>query len=73
MEAVTMTHNIIAIDELDLKCPECGNTNPEKFRIITSAFAAGGFQIPGCTLSGVTCMVCKYSMGLDHVANSTWR
>jgi hypothetical protein len=67
-----MTTNIIAIDESELKCPECGNSDPRKFSVITTPFTHEG-QVHGCTLSGVVCRVCQTSVGFDHVANSSWR
>jgi hypothetical protein len=67
-----MTTKIIAIDQHDLICPECGNSDPKKFTTITTPHIHEG-RIKSYTLSGVTCSVCETSIGFDHVANSTWR
>jgi hypothetical protein len=66
-----MTTNIIAIDGSDLKCVECGNDKPEKFKTITTPDMLDG-HIQGYTLSGITCMVCETSMGFERVKNSSW-
>jgi rubredoxin len=66
-----MTIDIIAIDERDLVCPECGNTDPKKFAAITTPCMHDG-RIRGITLSGVTCRVCETSIGFEHVANSSF-
>jgi hypothetical protein len=66
-----MTTNIIAIDEHDLICPECGNSDPEKFTTIVTPYLRDGL-VQGLTASGVTCSVCETSIGFDRVANSTF-
>jgi hypothetical protein len=60
-----MTHNIIAIDENELHCSECGNDKPEKFRTITKPHIVEG-QLQGYTLSGVTCMRCETNFSFEH-------
>jgi transcription elongation factor Elf1 len=65
-----MTTNIIAIDENELKCPECGNSDPRK--IILRKEVRAGHDVRRYSL---VCKVCETSIGFDvhGVANSTRR
>jgi hypothetical protein len=66
-----MTIDIIAIDEHDLICPECSNSDPEKFLPIVTPCLHDG-RIQGFMVSGVTCRVCETSIGFEHVANTSF-
>jgi hypothetical protein len=65
---VPVTTSIIAIDENELKCLECGNDDPKKFSVITMPFLRDGDV--GYTVSGMKCMVCQTSIEFKDERNA---